>query len=351
MRYKTFSFTTLIAFGVLCSTHVSAECEAHAAAMASLPAPLATYACVATQFGVVLASDANSAKAEAAVYEESAQNFVRSFGRPPAPILVIQADESVQDPSAPQSLQWTKSFAVDAVLLRRQAGLGAGLIAGLRQKMPTKSDAELAQIAHMIQGQMQSQGLQAQALRDDGIRTALAHRFLHQHAFAKSKRSDRYGSAAPDWFDELVASQFASQATQSKRRDARRTATSPAPSLASLLARTEKDRLIGQHDAAAAPVGMSVQVISTGTEDAIAKAEKLRAQAQASSLMQAYVSGFGDFLRAQSNKPVLDSLAQALARGQSFERWLASDGQSFALPENLESLERQWQSWLIAAKR
>lgn len=307
--------------------------------------------CVATGNGAVIAPPGEAATL-ASVIDEAAVRYAAAFAAPPRPIAVIAGGSLTAAQGAYLRAHGYIAFPWISAAQRRTLAEGAirGQIAKQRPGLtPEQRDAAVAQA-------MAQRANDAGGARERG---SLAHELGHlwfRAMFDQGTQSEgaqpRYGSDAPDWIDEMAAVLAENDALTEQRRAAlapyaRASGAEGFYPLAEYLT-MEHPVLAGAaalQQAGKAPGGGGggrVMVLSG------ADAQKLIGT---NTPIRFYVQsrGFADFLIAQSGDPrIFNTIAKALAGGETFAAWLARDGARHRLPAQLAALDTAWQTWLRA---
>ncbi len=183
----------------------------------------------------------------------------------------------------------------------------------------------------------------------------LGHLWLKKHVNGIGE-SDGYGSALPDWVDEVAAVLNENPALAAHRRAGladliagegnkglyplSEYLSMPHPLLASETSREAIREAIARQSEANGGSGV---VVLSGAE-----AEELMA---ASNPLRFYIQSraFADFLIERSGDArIMLSIVDAMKEGTDFGAWLAAQGRAHGLAADLPDLERDWKSWLAA---
>jgi len=321
-------------------------------------AVLPTLACAESTNGVALAGDAGRAQRLLELADAGVGRFREYFGR--------------------QALRYAVAEGPDALVPRdKVAALRA---AGFKVVLPWLSEKlyrdQVEQsirrgIAAQMQGRPQAEidAVVAQALArqtDQGVRAkielaAVSHELGHYWYWqgywpdAPLGEEKHYGGPSPDWMDETAAvlmeapSSFDDRVMQfAKRyRDYRAEPQKASESTRLMLdlihffAEThpaqEQVKALNRQTGNDAPNG-SVRVISGDEARKIAEGG-LRFYLQSAVAAQYLIDRSG-------NRQVFARIAEAFARGQTMEQWLAGDEPKGKLPRDLKALQADWLNWL-----
>jgi hypothetical protein len=151
-----------------------------------------------------------------------------------------------------------------------------------------------------------------------------------------------YGSAAPDWFDEIVPILLETDfQTQKRRLDFKKLKNGydelpvlferqhPAPTDVNLQKEIKKSN----------PLNINGTMVIQGTiSDTASRNAALRFYSQIRELI--------DFLNYRCNSAyVFDDIANYLIAGKSIEQWLADRSLKYNLPDNIQALNILWTDW------
>jgi hypothetical protein len=165
----------------------------------------------------------------------------------------------------------------------------------------------------------------------------------YQHAFwagAARPAGDRYGSAAPDWLDEVAAILMESDTRAAIHRNRFSDGRHEDPERASTIPPE-----IALADFVTMPHPASASLPEPGT----APAGPIRVTS-APSLFYAQGRVFADYLIERSGDPgIFAAISQGMRSGLSFADWLAQSGAQHRLPVSVPAMDADWQAWL--AKR
>ena len=166
----------------------------------------------------------------------------------------------------------------------------------------------------------------------------LGHLWYEAAFWAGAPRAsgDRYGSAGPDWLDEVAAilmeNDAAAQAHRQRFADGRRKdpeQTHPAPPEIPLPTFVT---MVHPVTASLPPPG-----VDTGPVMIVGKPSLFYSQSRV----------FADYLTDRSEDPrILARISEGLRSGAAFGDWLAREGRRHRLPSTMAALESDWRGWL-----
>lgn len=290
--------------------------------------------------GVVLAKDQAKAEAIVARMEIARPLFETLFGRA-APAYAVVYDKPPADEIAalkaagyPSVLAWTDP---DLVL----ASFEDKIRAAIRQQIPGMTkEQEDAIVAEKM----------AELRSNIGGPSAAAHEMGHlwySHVFwadapdaSGEEIAGHYGSPGPDWLDEISGVVFEDEAgVESRRmrfRDLWRQGTGifDLPTYLTMEhPEIEKVRAMAR----ARPPGdtSGTVIMPAGSSPNPIAASAFYAQGRV----------FADFLTAEAGGDVLGVIATAIAKGETFDDWLAREGKGRGLPGDVAGLTERWRAW------
>lgn len=161
----------------------------------------------------------------------------------------------------------------------------------------------------------------------------LIHGYWPAATLARDEK--HYGGPAPDWLDELAAVLMEDETlVQQRRQNLKDAAAGSNPKLAKLWPLTEF--LTMKHpNTQKKESSQSVEGISISSPSPAGLAYYAEAR------------GFADFMIAQSkDERVFGTIAEALSGSDTFETWLAREGQRRGLGSTMAELEALWVAWL-----
>jgi hypothetical protein len=310
------------------SAHASPWCE-------RAPAELAHLQCSATQNAVIYAAQSGRADQAAAVVDAVAENFVRYFGKRMPRGAVAEVEQVTLTAQTEQALR--KRGAQWVLVLPRGAGaLPADLQARVRERLKDRSEADIANAMKQLEQQLEGLISANDGVLNRGLRYRIAHAAIHAHYWPKLGAHDAYGTPAPDWIDEAVATLFDDAATAAGRRS--QLASSPV-ALSALQARAHPAQpMLGR---AGGSGEITVRRVDANDAAALAQANPLQEAAR----LQAFAHSWAAYL-IERDPRALASLYGAMAQGQRFEAWLAAEGKSLQLASTALALEQDWHAWL-----
>jgi len=318
--------------------------------------------CAPAPQGIAIASDRLRAEQLARLGEAGEARFQTHFGRDAGPYVILEAAEiAVGDPKS----------------VLTAAGFNRVLV------WFSQEDYVRQVVASVRMGAEETarrQGLDAEAIRSAGDRAVAArtpgrraldareaqvvpHELGHGW-FIKAywpglanEPQGHYGSPAPDWLDETAALLMEDGDGAEERRTLFRDvykrrgrgalAAYPTAALIDLprfLSRDHPTRTAPdiRPTESVRPGAVSMRVINAS--DPAAMSGVIEA-----ALYYPQARMFADFLIDRAGEPqVFDAIAQAIARGQTFEDWLKTEGEAHALPASIAALDALWQAWLTA---
>jgi hypothetical protein len=312
-------------------------------------------ACTPARFGLVIAPAAD-APTLAGVIDEAGDRFATHFDTPQARVAVVAGGSVSPEQMAFLKAKGFKPFPWLTNEQRRSLTASA-VRAQIKAQKPGLDDRTLDGMAAAAMAQMPPPDP-----NNPRERGALAHELGHLwfhagfKATGKAPASDVvYGSAAPDWIDEMAAVLGENDPLTAQRRSA----------LPALVAGTGSEGLYPLEDylkmehpnLAAVAAGMAKP--DTGSPHISGARVTLLTGADAQKLVgvqntsRFYVQSraFADFMIERTGDPkVFQSVASTLMSGSSFAAWLEREGPRHRLPKALPEFEAAWQDWLIARK-
>ncbi|WP_213979128.1 hypothetical protein [Sphingomonas sp. dw_22] len=307
--------------------------------------------CVATRDGIAIAATGEAATL-ASVIDEASDRYAAAFAPPGKPIAVVAGGSLTRDQGDFLRAHGYIPFPWISGDQRRTLAAGAiraQIVAQHPELSPEQRDAAVA-------------GALAQRSSDPGgarERGALAHELGHMwfrdmfdRTPAPASEETRYGSAAPDWIDEMAAilvenDQLTEQRRAALSRYVAGSGTDGLYPLAEYL--TMEHPVLRAAEARQAVAGTPVQ--EGGSRVMVLSGADAQKLTGTTTPIRFYVQsrGFADFLIERSAEPhIFDTIAKALSRGQGFEDWLRRDGKRHRLPSTLAELNLAWEAWAKA---
>lgn len=297
--------------------------------------------------------------------QEAADRNRAHFGASPAPMVLVIG------PNLPPDI--FRAF-VDADVLvlpwptlasRRQeieASIGAQIGADFPGLAPAQRATMVARLAErFMQGLLAGDGISR--LEGDIIQHELGHIWFSRYFGGRNWQAGLapgspggYGSAAPDWLEEMAAILTESDTMGQRRRDelarlGSQAGGSPLPPLAAYFAMT--------HPRAANRVGPTAPSAQAGTSGISSirivptpPGERGRgSEPSPQTLFYVQSRAFADFaIERPGNRLVFRAIADHLRAGGSLQSWLSAEGARYGFPASLEALDRQWQAWLALVR-
>jgi hypothetical protein len=358
--------------GVCAARAVAALClgllgshAAVAATCAQLQPLLKDAACAQSASGSVVAAGAERAQALLALAEGGRLKFERAFATPAPRYAVIEQDsglmpdglrDAIRATGTPVVLPWLSSAAQQAQI---EASVRRSVSERMRQAGIEGAAATSAVESAVAQAKAQINPQSAQRRDSTALPHELAHLWLIESFWAQRPKAvtQGYGGPGPDWLDEMAAVLAEPDESKLSRRglfwsryaglgataSARTTSadslidlvgyfTSPHPLVAAM-------RSLGTSDApAGSRSGTSIRVLGGEAASGFA-ADGIRFY-----LQSILVSDF--LIEASGDPAILSRIAPEIAKGMSFEQWLAAYGSDHKLPVSTEAFRSQWLQWI-----
>jgi hypothetical protein len=359
MQAMTYLLITVIAAGPYVATAQTASPGRCVAAMQAT----GYQACAEAPHGIALAGTPERATSLASFAQAGEERFALTFGRTPTPYAVaeLREQDTLKDDQAKLKALGYRSIlpwiSHDGMIASVTASMKQAAAAQARtQGLSPQAEAELART--MLAGQ--SSRL-SRFKMDESDAGTVPHELGHMW-YAETYWPDRppaqgryYGTPAPDWLDEIAAILMESQELADGRR---RTfldvyhgrakeafAGQPASELIDL--RLFLNRIhpgFGSNKAEHAEqqrTGKTIVVVKTGPEAA--------ATARIAGLFYSTGRVVADYMTDRAGGlTVFPAIADALAKGDTLDTWLARNGARYRLPATLDALDADWRSWLEA---
>lgn len=309
--------------------------------------------CIATMHGLVIAP-AGEAEMLRAVIDEASGRFERHFGTPRGSVALVSGGTMTREQvtflreHGHRAMPWISAE-------QRNALIGPRIREQLTKLRPDLTGAALDSAVTSALNGVPAQGAGLE-------RGALAHELNHLwfHITFESeggvdkrpvKQGEiRYGSAAPDWIDEMAAILGENDEVAATRRTglARLISDTSGEGLYPLadylamshpvMSQPNREALLGNSPAPAGGAGVRIVARTNGGPGGAPPP-----------LIRFYIQSraFADFLLERTgNERVFLAIAKALAAGESFDQWLARDGKAHRLPTSVAELAPQWETWV-----
>lgn len=348
-----FSFTLVV------TSPASAQglCEAASAALARTPGEPLT--CVATAFGVAIAPDAERAAHLARLGEAGEARFQSHFGRDVSRWAVIQPHDA-QDADAlksalveigfPRALTW---FSQETYVQQVTAAARASAEAVARRE--GRDEATITAVGERAAAARQMGRPALDAREAQVIPHELGHGWFIRTFWPDHETADQghYGGPGPDWMDEIAPLLMESEEGAEERRKVFRDvylgratgllANYPVADLIDLPHFLSRD-----HPTRTAPdIRPNAQVGGTGMRVITSSDAAGMASVKDAALYYTQGRMFADLLIEKTGDPgVFGDIAQAVARGETFEAWLGTRGPNYGLPASVGELNTLWSDWL-----
>ena len=293
--------------------------------------------------------------------EEAETRYAKTFkAKPIQTVLYLAAQISSEDTKTLRSAGY-KTFLPWVTRSAQQALARQSIRAQIKAQSTGSSDAE---IDAMTEATLTRAGL---GMNIEVERGAIAHELAHmwfirgvwprktqEQRDEEAKTPDvvrsQYGSAAPDWLDEMAAVLSENEALNTQRR--------------------ERAKKIVQSDNLEAfwpleayfkmehPIFRQAQAmlkargdLKDGMNVVTLTAQQARdldpADGRSSPDFYAQSQAFADFMIETSKTTyIFDTIARALGNGMSMATWLSKHGQEYGLAANAPALQKQWEGWL-----
>lgn len=319
----------------------------------ALTAAPAYRTCSATTHGVALAMDQANAEVLAGHAAAGEARFQTYFGREISPYVVISASaapdlDALKAAGFVHVLPWPDPEAFDRA--RRQ-----GIEVAARQ-FATSRGLSAPQAEQIVARALANGGAEGgKAALDAGmVPHELGHLWFTHAFWPTAGQGDagvsHYGGPGPDWLDELAAILLEDEPTTDRRRAQMKAlllgevipALGPVAGretlldLKGFLSRNHPGLTRVQMSPPSLPAGGGVAVVFTPAGGAPGAAADER-------LFYLQARGFADFLIEKSGRAsVFSDIARALAGGETFEGWLATEGAALGLPGTVDGLDLRW---------
>lgn len=316
--------------------------------------------CAPATYGVALSNDAVHAVTLAGYAQEAEQRFATHFNQPIAPYAVFSIPpvppRQILNAAGFQTiLPWPAPQAIDGSLRTKAEAQTREFAAGMNMNAE-----QTEQIIARALSQLPTPA--SLAAIDAGMMPhELGHLWTHKAFWSSPEHVPgedtprHYGSPAPDWLDEAAGILLEDAPTANQRREQFKTlmagdfvpAVGPnegAPfllDLPGLLSREhpglqraapglEQARQTGGVAVNFTPAGQGRSGPPNGME----------------TLFYIQIRAFSDFLMQASNRPtIIADITQGISQGQSFENWLATQGQAHGLPATIPELQQAWTTY------
>ncbi len=288
------------------------------------PAPV----CVSTPYGLAYADTEEEARRAAAALGDAAQKYALHFGRSPSGTLVLSTDLDplvARDQARAHGLDyaqvWLPIRAKRAMTERamRQAKVGRTAIT---RALAGVAEQEAVTLRHELGHAM--------------------YAAMYWPDAAGSSLQPGYGTPAPDWLDEAVAILMEPPEAQARHLESFIAAAKQRPRTIPGL----DDFLRAEHPVRSAALanalsrgpksgsGVQMMVADPGAFPAL---DSFYGQSLLVALFLAETSG---------DPRILVPISAAITGGDTFDQWLASNGEAHRLPGDLPALQALWDGWL-----
>lgn len=349
------AFAVSLPVVALAQTPAPAGAPARCAALTLSEFPV----CLDTPSGVVLAADRAEGARNAAYAAAGEVRFRRHFDRAPPPYALVVGRVT------PEVTRTLKTAGISAVLpwltadqkrvaFADSARRGAEAQAKAANLDAAKTAELVATVGRNYQARYEKQGD-----RDAGVVPhELGHLWLI-HAFwpgAGVDRGGHYGGPGPDWLDETAAILMEDERLATDRRDqfrlvykgqAKGDLAGRHDPLATFLAKDHPMKGLQDRLKPGANPGGGPRVVVMTADERRAGNPGLDVNAGARFYLQG--RAFADFLVDRTGDPaVFAAIGAALAKGQTLEQWLATEGEGRGLGRSVAEMEAVWNAWLQA---
>lgn len=184
----------------------------------------------------------------------------------------------------------------------------------------------------------------------------IAHSYfieLYDSGEAATGHGARYGSAAPDWIDELAAIVCENEALTGLRRRQYETmeVAQPGALLAHLAAEHPRSKSSGHRAPGVAPGGITVRASLTPRSQGTSEGPRAPSKPNEMSAYYTRSRALADFLFARTRDPlIVREIALHVRAGGNLESWLRSRGVTVGLGSTGEEFEQEFTIWLSSAK-
>lgn len=315
--------------------------------------PVGNAVCAESGRGVAIASTEGEAAGLLAALDAAAGAFTRHFGAAAPLAFIVEGaarasalKKEVGSPPGVVFLPWIgaaeKRDAIRSALREQILAAQPGL------DEPT-TEALISGAANEAFAQLALDPLQEQG----AVAHELCHLFLIESFRLRGGETaagaSHYGGAAPDWLDETAAVLCENEALKAGRYDALARVRDGEKGAGFWPLRTflsmphPLSELTKKMAAEASDDGVAVKVfVDEGVETLADGAEGIES-------VFFYVEArlFADFLMERSgDSGIFGSVARDIAKGRSFDKWLAKNARRRGLPRTMAALERAWDEWL-----
>ncbi|PCI53247.1 MAG: hypothetical protein COB36_12440 [Alphaproteobacteria bacterium] len=313
-------------------------------------------ACLTGEYSLII-GPSGQVETYAGLIEEAEKRYAKTFKAPRTKSVLFLSSTVSQD-----DRQILKDSGYE-VLLPWVSGIARQAMArdAIRVQIKSRnSDANDAEIETMTEAMLQRAGL---GLGVNAERGAIAHEFAHMwfiknnwpQSEDESEDEDQdarqYGSAGPDWLDEMAAVLSENDFLTAQRREATKEIVDkgnleafwPLETYFTMEHPIFKQALAMLKARGDLKDGMNVVMLTADEARGLdpeggRKSPHFYAQSRA----------FADFMIETSKTPfVFDRIAHALGTGMTMEAWLSENGQEYGLKTNVPDLQKQWELWLV----
>lgn len=315
-------------------------------------------ACVDNPGGAVLGEDQQEAERLARLVAAGEERFRRHFAQEPKRYAIIQGGnvtqtKALKDAGFVHTMTWFTNAEYEQNALAsvrrgteaqmKAAGFGEDKV---KQAVAQAEKAWLAQNPHSKRHASDASALPHEA----------AHFwFINQYwPGEKADGGGHYGGPGPDWLDELSAVVAEDDFSTFDRRDSFRKVYQGTPQKGSAGTLTVADItdinkfLHREHPMNGLQQGL-MKNAKPGQNTILLTGEEARKASQGGILFYLQSRAVADFLIDRSGeRTIFASIAEAFARGETIEQWLAAHGVKNRLGSNMAELEKIWREWLRA---
>lgn len=312
-------------------------------------------ACVETPRGLVMAGNAEEAGSLARHAAAGEERFRMHFGTPPPPYALLTSTrlehvEAVKKLGFQAVLPWTTRSDMELMLL--QAIRKSAETAARAQGIPA---AQVAAVGNQAVTRSREAVLAGWRTRESGIIPhELGHIWFAGVFWPNDPPPDgrRYGTAAPDWLDE-IAGILAEDERLSEERRGQFVGLYRGEAPSQRLRQIPRDRLInlaafleGEHPKMRSGAAVASDAAPAG-DNRLSVTIRMEGSGAETTMFYLQTRMFADFLIARSGRPqIFADVARAIAGGQSFDRWLEGAARKYPLPKNRALLVADWRAWL-----
>lgn len=319
--------------------------------------------CLAGEYSLVI-GPSGQVESYAGLIEEAEKRYAKTFKAPRTKSALFLASTVSRE-----DRQILKDNGYE-ILLPWISGMARHAMArdSIRTQIKARnSDASDAEIETMTDAMLQRAGV---GMNFDKERGAIAHELAHMWFMKNNwpqseeeseeknegknddQETKKYGSAGPDWLDEMAAI----LSENNFLTDQRRKTTKEIVDKGNLEAFWPLDTYFTMEHPifkkALAMLKARGDLQKDNTNVVILTAAEAREldpkDGRESSHFYAQSRAFADFMIETSKTPfIFDTIARALGTGMTMEAWLSENGQKYGLKANVPDLQKQWETWLV----